>query len=353
MTSKKDLSEYQVEDFLMDETFVNYHFQSNATDKAFWEEWLVQHPAKRSLVKEAREMLRMLSVTSAGSEDQGEIDRISQAILPRQLTAGKRRGLFRVLHWNSVSRDNKKKQLVRYLAAAGLILLGIGYLFLQLFRSPSSQLTMRYNKGDTPLVFTLNDGTVITLAPNSSLRYPSSFKNKKREVYLVGEAQFHVSRDVNHPFKVHVKDIVATVLGTIFNIKKEQGDSVVLVELLEGKLKVETENVQGSFMQPVILAPNERVVYHHYNKNLYKESWQRYDEGLSQNNHLVFRQNNFEEIAKQIKSVFGITLINQSNKKNWRFTGEFSNTTANEIIKSICLVKGLSSQSTGDTILIR
>ena len=199
----------------------------------------------------------------------------------------------------------------------------------------------------------MNDGTVVTLAANSFLRYPRSFGNKDREVYLDGEAQFHVSKDVNHPFKVHAEDITATVLGTVFNIKKQQGDSIVFVELLEGKLKIEIKNIPGSPVQSLVLSPNERVVYNQHNKNLYKESWQRYNEPLSQKNHLVFRQNNFEEIARQIKSVFGVILINQSGKRNWRFTGEFNNTTAKEIIESICLVKGLRAQATGDTILIK
>jgi len=354
MMNKKDLEEYQIEDFLMDESFVNYHFRSNTDHRAFWEEWLRQHPPKRSLVKEAREMLQMLSVTPAGNEDQEEIERINRAIDQEQpLSIKERFGVLRFLTSNKVNKTHRKKNSFKYLVAAGLIFLISGYLFLQYFRSTSDHLTERHNNGSTPLVFTLNDGTVITLATHSSLHYPSAFKDKNREVYLSGEAQFHVSRDVNHPFKVHAEDIIATVLGTVFNIKKQQGDSIVLVELLEGKLKIEIKNTSGSSMQPFVLNPNERAVYNQYSKNLYKESWQRYNEPLSAMNHLVFRQNNFQEIAKQIKSVFGITLINLSNKKNWRFTGEFSNTTANEIIESICLVKGLSSQVTGDTILIK
>ncbi len=352
--NKKDPEAYQVEDFLMDETFVNYHFRSNEEHQAFWEEWLAQHPARRSVVKEAREMLRMLTVTPEGNEGQEEMDRINRAIeQQQQMAARKRISLFRVLNWNRTNNYYNKRKTFTYLVAAGLFLFIGGYFFLQYFQPPSGRLSERNNQSSTPLVFTLNDGTIITLAPNSSLRYPARFKDKDREVYLIGEAQFHVSRDVNHPFKVHAKDIIATVLGTIFNIEKQHGDSLVLVELLEGKLKVEIKNATGSSAEPVILNPNERVVFNEYNKNLYKESWQRYNEPPSLKNHLVFRQNSFEEIAKQIKSVFGITLINQSNKKNWRFTGEFSNATGNQIIESICLVKGLSLQATGDTIFIR
>src|SRR6185295_1436143 len=130
------------------------------------------------------------------------------------------------------------------------------------------------------------------------------------------------------------------------------GDSVMLIELIKGKLKVETIDSVGFMSTSIILNPDERVVYRRHERKLFKEKWQSQAEAAAPANHLVFRQNNFEEIAKQIKTVFGVTVINQSNKKNWRFTGEFNNTTAQKIIASVCLIKNLNSRVAGDTIFI-
>ena len=352
MMNEKNREEYQIEDFLVDESFVNYHFGLNTVHQEFWQEWIRQHPAKRSLVNEAKEMLQMLSLTPLDNEHRDELARIKGAILDENLsTVTKRAVLFRLLHWNQLDKGHKQQKWVKYLAAAAILIFLIsGYLLLQRFNVKSNGLSERANNGSTPLVLTMIDGTIVTLAPHSFLRYPQQF-GKDREVYLGGEGQFHVSRDVNHPFRLHAEDMIVTVLGTVFNVKKQSGDSIVLVELLEGKLSIEIKNNPAT--KPLTLNPNERVVYNQYSKNLYKESWQRYSEPTLKENHLVFRQNSFEEIARQIKSVFGVTLINQSNKRNWRFTGEFNNTTAKEIIESICLVKGLNSQGAGDTILIR
>ena len=88
-------------------------------------------------------------------------------------------------------------------------------------------------------------------------------------------------------------------------------------------------------------------------QKLYKESWQQNNEQPSITNHFKFSHDNFETIAKQIKTVFGITLVNQNNKKEWRFTGEFNNSSAKEIIEYICIVKKLSYQVQGDTIFIK
>ena len=37
---KKSLEEYRVEDFITDESFINYHFHRNENDKIFWEDWI-------------------------------------------------------------------------------------------------------------------------------------------------------------------------------------------------------------------------------------------------------------------------------------------------------------------------
>jgi transmembrane sensor len=54
-----------------------------------------------------------------------------------------------------------------------------------------------------------------------------------------------------------------------------------------------------------------------------------------------------------MKNAFGVTLINQSPKKDWRFTGEFKNSTAKNMVENICLVENLSFVIKGDTILIK
>ncbi len=58
-------------------------------------------------------------------------------------------------------------------------------------------------------------------------------------------------------------------------------------------------------------------------------------------------------LPQEMKSVFDVTLINQSDKKKWRFTGEFKNSTANEIVENICLLKNLNHEIKGDTIFIK
>jgi len=77
---RKNLENYQVEDFVADESFANYHFCRNITDQKFWETWLMSHPAKIAVAEEAKKMLQMLSLTIDGDEYAKEFKKILLAI---------------------------------------------------------------------------------------------------------------------------------------------------------------------------------------------------------------------------------------------------------------------------------
>lgn len=62
----------------------------------------------------------------------------------------------------------------------------------------------------------LSDGTLVVLAPASTLRVPSDYGGSARALELVGQAAFTVVYDARRPFTVRVGDLVATDLGTEF-----------------------------------------------------------------------------------------------------------------------------------------
>lgn len=347
----KSPEQYQVEDFVTDESFVNYFFHLDAEDVVFWEKWILANPACQRSVDAAKEMLRSLTLTLTDQEISDETAKLKTAVgfetpaVKRQKPAvpGKKPAIVRFLPFIRANRFVK--------VAALLILLAGGYL---LYRTIHPDRVMeKSNTSNDPIVFSLADGTTVTLAPRSSLRYDAGFSEKDRTVSLGGEAQFDVSRKMDRPFEVRENELKITVLGTIFTVKKQAGDSVMVVELMKGKLKVENMNSSGLALTTIILNPDERVIYNRHEQRLYKERWQSQAETPVQVGHILFQRNNFDEIAARMKAAFGITVINESKKKNWMFSGEFDNATAEDIIKNICVVERLDFQTTGDTILIK
>lgn len=83
---------------------------------------------------------------------------------------------------------------------------------------------------------TLPDGTKVWLNAASSLRFPTMFTGKSREVTLTGEAYFEVAENKSKPFLVSVNQSEVEVLGTHFNVMAYE-DEVLTTTLLEGSVK--------------------------------------------------------------------------------------------------------------------
>lgn len=82
----------------------------------------------------------------------------------------------------------------------------------------------------------LADGTDVRLNSGSVFRYPRKFNRWKgnREVYILGEGSFQVSRDTRHPFIVHASEMSVKVLGTVFNLKAYPRDETFVTTLSSG-----------------------------------------------------------------------------------------------------------------------
>src|SRR5258708_7544978 len=109
------------------------------------------------------------------------------------------------------------------------------------------------------------DGSKVWLNASSSLRFPSSFSGKTRQVILTGgEAYFEVAKNVSMPFIVNVSSrseatsplegggMQVEVLGTYFDIMAYEDEKAVKATLLEGAIKVKS----GTALQ--VLAPGQR-----------------------------------------------------------------------------------------------
>ena len=84
----------------------------------------------------------------------------------------------------------------------------------------------------------LPDGTQVWLNAASSLKFPTAFIGKERNVELTGEAYFEVSKNKAMPFHVSAAGQVIEVLGTHFNVNAYTDETLLKTTLLEGSVKV-------------------------------------------------------------------------------------------------------------------
>ncbi len=118
--------------------------------------------------------------------------------------------------------------------------------------------------GQSQLV--LPDGTQVWLNAASSIRYPTAFTGKERDVEITGEVYFEVAHmssldagknrePVALPFKVRANNASVEVLGTHFNINAYPDEPQLKTTLLEGSIRVEQLTTHRS----QLIAPGQQV----------------------------------------------------------------------------------------------
>lgn len=84
---------------------------------------------------------------------------------------------------------------------------------------------------------TLADGSTVVLAPRSNLVVSARYGRSARELTLSGEAWFSVVHDDARPFTVAADAFRVRVLGTVFTVRTQAGDTLG-VSVVEGRVAV-------------------------------------------------------------------------------------------------------------------
>lgn len=109
----------------------------------------------------------------------------------------------------------------------------------------------------------LPDGSQVYLNAASSLTYSANLKSHgKREVTLDGEAYFEISKDKERPFQVKTNGQTIEVLGTHFNVNAYTDEKAIKTTLIEGLVKVSTENSEK------IIKPGEQAIKNENSNNI-------------------------------------------------------------------------------------
>lgn len=199
----------------------------------------------------------------------------------------------------------------------------------------------------------LEDGSTVALNAGSKLRYPEHFSATERSVYLdEGEAFFNAAPDAGRHFVVRTAELATTVLGTTFNIRAYKAENKVTVALLTGKVKIDP--LQNNHpVSSIVLLPSEQISYDRQLLSMIKTSFAKPEEvtGWKQG-YLVFKDAPYNELMTGIENRYGVTVINESNKTAWNYTGNFRNESLSEVMDIICMAKSLSYTIKSDTVYL-
>ena len=137
-----------------------------------------------------------------------------------------------------------------------LLSIWIAYLYIQPDEKPVELVEYFVPKGEQRQI-TLPDGSIAHLNSGTLLIYPQKFANDMRSVYLMGEANFDVKKDSQHPFIVKTSHLKVKVLGTKFNVHAYPEDKKTIATLESGSIVVQKSNDEDI----ITLSPDEQLEY--------------------------------------------------------------------------------------------
>jgi transmembrane sensor len=167
----------------------------------------------------------------------------------------------------------------------------------------------------------LPDSSIVWLNSQSKFRYPAKFEARKREVWLNGEAFFEVHKNPKQRFVVHTARLSVEAVGTTFNVRAYDNDSIFETALVTGKVNI----LYDQSNTPVeILEPKELAVY---NKASDELKVQNVDVDLYtcwKNGEFKFRNERLEVIAHKLERYYNLKIEFGNNEiKDYRLTGTF------------------------------
>lgn len=335
---------YRFEDFARDERFRHWVIDHDPESTLFWEEWLAQNPDCADTVQLAKALLLALEDNTTPLNET-ELDQITEAVL------------------NEPQRPHLSfwKNTVFRMAASILLVVGLGFAVYTYFNHPQSLLSSltdsstpkrdNYQESinQTALTQTVNleDGSIVTLYPKSSIRYPKPFDTTRREVFLNGKAFFDIAKNPQKPFWVYTQHISTQVLGTSFMVDAFADAKEAKVEVKTGKVSVYTrkdlekaKETQQHIMAGVVLTPNQQVAFVETEKRLLKSivaAPQAIVEAPKQ--EFIFDETPIAEVFDFLEKIYGLSVIyDAKNMEACYLTANLSDESLFDKLDLICKI---------------
>ncbi|MCD2424905.1 FecR domain-containing protein [Niabella pedocola] len=176
-----------------------------------------------------------------------------------------------------------------------------------------------YNMLSTPrggqYQLTLADGTRVWLNAVSSIRFPTAFTGKERNVSITGEVYFEVAHDAAKPFKVTVNGMAVTVLGTHFNINAYSDEDAIATTLLEGSVLVSRNGAAN------LLKPGQQSRVDDRGTISIQNDIDINQVVAWKNGFFQFKEADMETIMKQLSKWYNMDVVFEGSKPSAVYTG--------------------------------
>ena len=197
---------------------------------------------------------------------------------------------------------------------------------------------------------TLPDGTKVWLNAASSLQYPTQFDGSERKVRLTGEAYFDVAHKEDQPFVVETAQQSLKVLGTVFNINAYAEEGKTSTTLLEGKVAVRSNNLQGT--KSATLAPGQQSILEVTGLRVAPVDVQ---EAIAwREGKFVFSNSDIHSVMRQIARWYDVEIVYEGDLSAVLFTGSMSRfADIHTVVQNLELTREIELNIQGRRIVVK
>lgn len=253
-----DISNFSVEDFVLDQEFRIWILYPNKNSNIHWERLIQENPDQVQKIRVARDILLNLSSKNYDLTDSersaiwdsidqeledADFDQVECEIVPISSES---------ILKNFAVGQKEFFWYAQWFRVAGILIVAfaLSLIFNMIYKTEIPILApsaLAYEEYAAPpgvkSTLTMQDGSKVMLNSGSSIRYVKNFEVNQRVIFLEGEAYFEVAKDSLRPFSVTAYGVKTTALGTAFNISAYPEENI-LVSLVEGKVAVEVDDIQ-------------------------------------------------------------------------------------------------------------
>jgi transmembrane sensor len=226
--------DYQTEDFLRDESFINWVLNPEGANNRSWAAWVKANPHKEETVRKAIDIISSFD--------------FKQEAVAENFYTDLKKSIDQTIGHTTRQPSGVVNLFSKWLSVAAIVTgILVGGAVVYYFMKPS------YAEVSTPYAATktvwLPDSSEVVLNANSKIRYLSNW-DKKREVWISGEAFFKVRHlTTAGKFIVYAANTEIEVLGTEFNVKSISNTTGVMLQKGKVKFSIPTRKMQ-TVMQP-------------------------------------------------------------------------------------------------------
>ena len=188
------------------------------------------------------------------------------------------------------------------------------------------------------------------------MKYQSVYGEKKRDVWLEGQAFFAVAKQKDKPFTVCTQSVNTTALGTSFTV--EATGMNASVKLHTGKVVVKPVKNLPGFEKEIYLSPGEKICYNYARSvvKVIRNSDKPIDRTLAPDKEqdLEFNNEALTKVMAQLSARYHQAIhFNPDEMTGMNFTGTVArNDSLNVILRLIANMNNLTVEENGNSFTI-